>query len=62
MRFKGDQEKAKSVYQNWTPFTAEDIAETVSWIIKQPERVNINSIEIMGTEQSFAGFAIAKNS
>ncbi len=59
VRFKGDSEKAKKVYQGWEPFIADDIAETVYWISSLPERVNINSLEIMGTEQAFGAFRYA---
>jgi 3-hydroxy acid dehydrogenase/malonic semialdehyde reductase len=59
-RMKGDAEKAHSVYEGWEPFTADDVAETISWISHLPTRVNINSIEIMGTGQSFGSFRFAK--
>lgn len=62
VRHKGNESRASEVYDGWEPFTADDIAETVYWIASLPERVNVNSIEIMGTGQSFAGFSIHRKS
>src|SRR5258708_3387609 len=47
VRFKGDQQKADDVYEGMRPLTAEDIANTIGWVIEQPEHVNIDNIEIM---------------
>ena len=52
-RFKGDQKKADAVYAGTAPLKAEDIAESVFWVATQPAHVNVNSIEIMPTAQSF---------
>ena len=60
VRFHGDQSKADSVYQGVEPLIAEDIAEAVVWSTMQPKHVNINSIEIMPTCQSFAPLTITK--
>lgn len=46
-RFRGDAEKATAVYQGTTPLNADDIANTVSWLLSLPEHVNINAIEMM---------------
>jgi 3-hydroxy acid dehydrogenase/malonic semialdehyde reductase len=58
VRFKGDVDKARSVYAGTDPLRAEDIAETVSWIVRLPARVNINTIEMMPVGQAFGAFAI----
>ena len=58
VRFRGDDEKAKKVYQGTTPLTPEDIAETVSWIVHLPAHMNVNTISIMPTCQAFSPFAI----
>lgn len=60
-RFKGDQAKADAVYANTAPLTADDIAETVFWTATLPEHVNINSLEVMPTVQSWAGWAIERS-
>ncbi|AVF38254.1 SDR family NAD(P)-dependent oxidoreductase [Rahnella sikkimica] len=53
VRFKGDLNKADSLYENKTYLTAENIAETVFWTFSLPENVNINVLEVMPTGQSF---------
>lgn len=55
VRFKGDLVKAKQVYENTRALQAVDIANTIKWIIDQPLRVNIDNIEIMPIDQTFAG-------
>ncbi len=60
-RFGGDADKAANVYQGTEPITADDIAETVSWILSLPDHVNINTIEMMPTCQAPGAFAIARN-
>ncbi len=57
-RFKGDIAKADAVYAGTTPLTGDDIAEAVFWAASLPPHVNINTLEIMPTGQSFAGLAI----
>jgi len=62
VRFKGDAQKAETVYAGMTPLSAEDIAETVLWCLSRPRHVNINSIEIMPVEQAFSAFAVSRKS
>ncbi|MCO5143207.1 MAG: SDR family NAD(P)-dependent oxidoreductase [Oligoflexia bacterium] len=52
VRFKGEEEKAKSVYQGFNALQAEDIAETISWCLSRPAHVNIQEILIMPTDQA----------
>jgi 3-hydroxy acid dehydrogenase / malonic semialdehyde reductase len=59
-RFKGDAKKAAQVYANMTALTADDIAESVFWAATLPARVNVNSLEVMPTMQSWAGFAVER--
>ena len=54
VRFKGDEETAKSVYQGFEPLVALDIAETIYWVANRPAHVNINDILIMPTVQATA--------
>ena len=61
-RFKGDADKAASVYANTIPLTAEDIAESVVWAACLPEHVNINTMEVMPTQQSLAPFHVERDS
>lgn len=52
VRFKGDEERAKKVYQGIAALTAEDIAETVYWTTSRPAHVNISDLLIMPTAQA----------
>jgi len=63
VRFKGNNERATSLYKGTVPLTPEDIAETVYWVVTRPAHVNINTIELMPTCQAFAALAVyrAKN-
>ncbi|WP_250534594.1 SDR family NAD(P)-dependent oxidoreductase [Caballeronia sp. AZ10_KS36] len=58
VRFKGDDEKAASVYKDVQPLTAEDIADTIYWIATRPAHVNINTIELMPVAQTFGPLQI----
>jgi 3-hydroxy acid dehydrogenase / malonic semialdehyde reductase len=60
VRFKGDDEKAKSVYKGLTPLSAQDIAETIWWVANRPPHVNINDLVIMPTAQANSTTAIRK--
>lgn len=61
VRFKGDEDKAKSIYAGTEPILAEDIAETILWCISRPAHININRIEVMPTCQAFGMFAIDRS-
>ena len=61
VRFGGDAEKAKAVYAGTQPLTPQDIADTVHWIVSRPSHVNINTISLMPTCQSFAGLSIKRS-
>lgn len=56
VRFKGDVKKADAMYENTKYITAENIAQIIINCAKLPENVNINSLEVMATTQSWAGF------
>ena len=60
VRFRGDKDKADSVYQGVDAMTADDIAEAVVWSVSVPQRMNINRIEMMATHQTAAGFRIER--
>lgn len=61
VRFGGDDAKAAAVYEGTQPLTADDIAETASWIVSLPPHVNINRIEMMPTCQASAGLAVKRS-
>ncbi|MCE5393383.1 MAG: SDR family NAD(P)-dependent oxidoreductase [Acidithiobacillus sp.] len=52
VRFAGDQQAAKEVYQGMTPLLAEDIAEAIRWVLSLPGHVNIDRLVIKPREQA----------
>jgi len=60
VRTGGDKAASEALYANMDPMTAEDIAETIWWVANLPAHVNINTLELMPTTQSFAGFSVAR--
>jgi len=54
VRFKGDKGRADGVYKGYEPLKAEDIAESVLFILTRPAHVNINDMLIMPTAQANA--------
>ncbi|MCB1591108.1 MAG: SDR family NAD(P)-dependent oxidoreductase [Alphaproteobacteria bacterium] len=60
VRFKGDDEKARKVYENTDNLHTEDVAEAVVWCATLPPVFNVNRIEIMPTTQSFGPLAVER--
>lgn len=54
VRFKGDEDKANSVYKGFEPLHPEDIAEVVFYTTTLPVHANINDLVIMPTAQASA--------
>lgn len=54
VRFKGDDKRAASVYQGFTPLSAEDIAETIAFIVTRPPHMVIADILLFPTAQASA--------
>lgn len=54
VRFKGDQEKAKSVYSNYDPLVAKDIADSILYCVNVPSHVQIADMTIFPAAQSDA--------
>jgi len=52
VRFKGDAQTATQVYDGFDPLQAEDIAQTVSFILSRPDHVSIADITIMPSAQA----------
>lgn len=52
VRFKGDAERAKKVYEGVEALTAEDIAETLVWVASRPQNVCIDEMVIKCTDQA----------
>lgn len=54
VRFKGDEQRAKKVYDGMEPLIAQDIADAVWYAVSRPAHVNINDMLIMPTAQAAA--------
>ena len=54
IRFKGDTDRAKKVYEGFEPLVAADIAETIWFIVSRPAHININDLTIMPAAQANA--------
>jgi 3-hydroxy acid dehydrogenase/malonic semialdehyde reductase len=62
VRYSGDTAKADAVYAGMQPLTPDDVAESIYWAATLPQHVNVNTIELMPTAQSFAPFQVARES
>ena len=62
VRMGGDQAASDALYRGVTPMTGDDIAATMLWVAELPPHLNINRIELMPVNQSFAGFQVARTS
>ena len=56
-----DKAASDALYGGMDPMTAQDLAETIWWVATLPPHVNINRLELMPVNQSFAGFQVARN-
>jgi len=54
VRFKGDEGRAKKVYDGFEPLIANDVAEAIWFAVSRPPHVNINDMMIMPTAQAAA--------
>jgi len=54
VRFDGDRERAKKVYEGMTPLEAADIAEAICWVATRPAHVNIDELVIRPRDQATA--------
>lgn len=52
VRFKGDEQTAKSVYDGFDPLQAIDIADAIFYVCTRPKHVTINDLVIMPTAQA----------
>ena len=54
VRFKGDETRAKKVYDGIDPLMANDISEAIWFAVSRPAHVNINDMLIMPVSQATA--------
>jgi 3-hydroxy acid dehydrogenase/malonic semialdehyde reductase len=52
VRFKGDEEKARAVYEGVEPVTPDDVAECVLFVLTRPPHVNVDEIVVKALAQS----------
>jgi len=58
VRFNGDEEQAKKVYENADLLQADDVADIILWVANTPGRVNITTLEVMATCQAWGPFQV----
>lgn len=58
VRTGGDRDASDKLYAGINPMTAADLADTIWWVATLPPHLNINTLELMPVNQSFAGFAL----
>ncbi|UQB67966.1 SDR family NAD(P)-dependent oxidoreductase [Epilithonimonas zeae] len=52
VRFKGDDERAATVYAGYEPLVAEDIADAIAYCINVPERISVSDMTIYPKAQA----------
>lgn len=54
VRFHGDGERARKVYQGLAPLSAQDVAECIAFALTLPPHVSIHTLHVMPTAQASA--------
>ena len=57
-RLRGDAKAAKSLYDSFHALQPADIARVVEFVALTPRHVNIDTIEVMPTDQTVTGFTL----
>ena len=52
VRFRGDEEQARAVYDRVEPLTPEDVAECVVFVLTRPPHVNVDELVVKARAQS----------
>jgi NADP-dependent 3-hydroxy acid dehydrogenase YdfG len=55
VRFKGDEQRATTVYKGLEPLQATDIADVILYTLQAPKHVVLADITILPTAQASAG-------
>lgn len=58
VRFKGDEERSDTLYDNTEYLRPDDIGDIILWAANTPPHVNVNTLEVMPTCQSWSPLAI----
>ena len=51
VRFHGDSDRARQVYEGLRPLSGDDVADVVAWVLSRPEHVNILDVVLMPRAQ-----------
>lgn len=54
VRFRGDMDRARKVYEGLTPLGPEDVAECIVWAVTRPSHVNVDEIVVRPRDQATA--------
>jgi NADP-dependent 3-hydroxy acid dehydrogenase YdfG len=54
VRFGGDMDRVRSVYEGLTPLTPEDVADCITWAVTRPSHVNVDEIVVRPRDQATA--------
>jgi len=60
VRFHGDEQRAKKVYEGLQPLTPDDVADAVIFAATRPRHVNINQIVLTPLAQASSNFVYRK--
>lgn len=60
VRFRGDAERASTVYQGLTPLTGDDVADGVLYCATRPPHVNVHELLLMPAAQASATMTLRK--
>jgi NADP-dependent 3-hydroxy acid dehydrogenase YdfG len=52
VRFKGDEARAKKIYEGVEPLKAADVADALVWVASRPPHVNIDEMIVKCTDQA----------
>jgi NADP-dependent 3-hydroxy acid dehydrogenase YdfG len=52
VRFKGDRERAATVYKGMQPLTGADVADCIVWVVTRPPHVNIDEMVVRPIAQA----------
>jgi 3-hydroxy acid dehydrogenase / malonic semialdehyde reductase len=55
VRFRGDDDRAATVYEGYQPLTAEDIADNIFYVATRPPHVNVDELVVKCTAQARTG-------
>ena len=61
VRFHNDFRKVEAVYDKTESISAEDIADTISYLLNTPAHLNINEMEMMPVCQTYGGLSVTRS-